>query len=83
VFDATENGGVLQAVIARVLMGEGGDKERAEKLAGHIFSEADPDIAAITTHSGAIGRVAVNSNGDARLTGDGKEVEWVDEVAGG
>jgi len=82
VADSTVDGGVLHAVVIRILMDERWDEEGAEEFAGHILSEADADVPAETGHSGAVRGMAVGGDRDAGLTGYGDEVEWVDEVAG-
>ncbi len=81
--DAAVDGGMLHAVVVRVLVGDGRDKEGPEELAGHIFSEADADVAAVAEHTGAVGGMAVGGDRDASFTGNGDEVERIKEVAGG
>ncbi len=79
--DALRKFGVGQTVIMRVLMGNGGDQEGAEELAGEILGEADAHVAAEPGHARAVAGVGIGSNGDATLPKDREEVEGVDQVA--
>ena len=58
------------AVVVRVRVGNGRNKESAEELAGHILSKGDAHVAAPAGKARAVGGVGVGGHGDAGHAGD-------------
>ena len=83
VADAAGDGGRGHAVIVRVLMGERGDEEGAEELAGQVLRVGDADAAAEAGKAGAVGGVGVGGDGDAGGAKNGDGIEGVEQVAQG
>src|ERR1700722_18508849 len=78
--DSPLHAGLRHAVVAWVLMHEGGDDEDSKELAGDILREADASGFGEALQSGAIGGVRIGCDGDGGDAGDGGEVGEVGDV---
>lgn len=81
--DAAPHAGVGHAVVVRVLVDERGNEKGAEEFAGQVLGKADADVAAPAGNAGAVGGMRVGGDGDAGFTGDGEQVEGVEQVVPG
>ena len=78
---SAEDARVWHAVIVRVFVGDRGDEECAESLAGRILQQAVAGIPGEADAARAVGGVRVDSDVEGGDVGDGSQVAGVGEIA--
>ena len=80
---AAAEGPTRHAMVARVLVSNAGNGKGGQRLANDVFGEAVAGELSEAFESGAVGRVRLRGDRNGRGTGDGNQVEGVDDVAVG
>src|ERR1035441_5003053 len=81
--DAARDAPFRPAMVMRILVGQGGDKEGAEELASGVLQIAVADVLAEAAPGGPISGVGIAANGVAGGAHDGNRVVEIGQVAEG